>query len=145
MMSYDGVVWFSWTKHGALFWKFCNMIFILMVLQMNFYNMFLEDLVDAILLTIKVWQNNFQCSQGLHKKCDWKIQPKNCDHLNMWNAFVAGLSLSDYNPKVENLKWHLNNRRVYFNLLKSKGETNFFYSTLFEAKFKQIEWIDSLG
>lgn len=46
------------------------MIFILMVLQMNFYDMFFEDPIDAILLAIKVWQNNFQCSQGLHKKCD---------------------------------------------------------------------------
>jgi hypothetical protein len=82
MMSYDEVVWFGWTKHGALFWNFSDMIFILMVLQMNFYDRFLEDLVDAILLAIKVWQNNFRCSRGLHKTCDCKIQLKNYDHLN---------------------------------------------------------------
>jgi hypothetical protein len=58
------------------------MIFTLMVLQMIFYDMLLEDLVDAILLAIKVWQNNFWCSRGLHKTHDYKIQPKNCDHLN---------------------------------------------------------------
>lgn len=49
---------------------------------MNFYDMFLEDLVDAILLAIKGLQNNSWCSQGLHKTCDYKIQPKNYDHLN---------------------------------------------------------------
>jgi hypothetical protein len=53
-----------------------------MVLQMNFSDKFSKDLVDAILLAIKIWQNNSWCSRGLHKTCDYKIQPKNGDHLN---------------------------------------------------------------
>lgn len=102
MMFYDGVVWSCWIKPGALFWKFCNMIFILMVQQMIFYDRFLEDLVDVILLAIKVWQNNSRCSWGLHKHLIAKF------NLNFVIIWISGVHLElDYHWVIKTLRWKI--------------------------------------